>query len=232
MGMELVELAIEVEETFGFTIPDEDAAALDTVGKLYDYILERRFEGKEQGCLTSVAFYRLRRALMSVFGVARDDIRRSLDLAEIIPRRRRQRWSGLQAALGLRLPSLVRPAWVTAAATALALALAIGAPTVLAAKSGDARAFWLVPWMLGLAAYVFYRATKPLAVAFQSNSATVAGLTKSIVLRNYGAISDACQRANREEVWDTLRTLIAGQLGVRRDDVTKEASFVRDLGAG
>ena len=73
MGLDFVELVMEVEETFGFTIPDEDVAGLDTVGKLYDYIWENRFASRSPGCLSSVVFYRLRRALMSVTGVARSD---------------------------------------------------------------------------------------------------------------------------------------------------------------
>ena len=119
MGLDLVELAMEVEETFGFSIPNEDAAALDSVGKLYDYIMAHRFEGKQAGCLTSVAFYRLRRALMPVLGIARSDVRLSADLNAIIPARRRRIWSDLQDLVGLRLPELVRPVWVKAMATAV-----------------------------------------------------------------------------------------------------------------
>ena len=95
MGLDLVELVMEVEETFGFSIPDADAATLDTVGKLYDYVMAHRFEGREQGCLTRVVFYKLRRALMSVFGMTRGDVHLSLEMAAIIPNRRRQCWSDL-----------------------------------------------------------------------------------------------------------------------------------------
>ena len=92
MGLDLVELVMEVEETFGFSIRDEDAAKLDTVGKLYDYILANRFEGKEQGCLSNVTFYKLRRALLSVLPIARSDVRLSSDLKKIIPDHRRRIW--------------------------------------------------------------------------------------------------------------------------------------------
>ena len=65
MELDSVELVLEVEDAFGFSIPDEDAAGLTTVGKLYDYVLAHRFRGKQDACLSSMTFYKLRRGLMS-----------------------------------------------------------------------------------------------------------------------------------------------------------------------
>ena len=60
MGLDTVELVIEVEESFGFSIDDNDASSLETVGDLYAYILDHRFRGKtrwvfEQRCLLQTA---------------------------------------------------------------------------------------------------------------------------------------------------------------------------------
>ena len=38
MGLDIVELVIEVETVFGVQVPDDDAARLRTVGDLYDYV--------------------------------------------------------------------------------------------------------------------------------------------------------------------------------------------------
>jgi hypothetical protein len=38
MGLDIVELVMETEKTFRFTIPDEDACKLATVGELYTYV--------------------------------------------------------------------------------------------------------------------------------------------------------------------------------------------------
>ena len=40
MGLDIVELVMEVEETFGIDIPDQDAERLRTVGDLYWYVRE------------------------------------------------------------------------------------------------------------------------------------------------------------------------------------------------
>ena len=230
MGLDGVELVMEVEETFGFSIRDEDAATFYTVGQLYDYILTHRFEGRQQGCLTSVAFYKLRRALMSVLGIARNDIRATSDLNAIIPARRRHVWSVLQSAIGLRLPDLVRPGWVKALATAAGCALVFAIFVSHWARVEVTGAVWSDFLVMVAINYILYQGTKPLAVMFQTEFTTVGGLTKCILQKNYGAISDSCNRANAEEAWNTLRALIAEQLGVRPEDVTKEARFVEDLG--
>lgn len=230
MGLDLVELIIKVEETFGFSIPDEDVAALDTVGRLYECVLTHRFGERQEGCLTSVVFYRLRRALMSVFGLARNDVRPTLDLAAVIPNDRRRRWSDLQESVGLRLPELVRPRWVTAMVTVLGCILIIATAAYLVATMGQG-AVMLGFFIMWIVVYLLYQGTKPLAVVFRPEFATVGGLTKFVLYKNFRAISDEGQRASAEDVWSTLRTLVAEQLGVRADEVTKDSSFVRDLGA-
>jgi len=38
MGLDIVEMVMEVEDQFGLVIPDADAARLQTVGDLYSYV--------------------------------------------------------------------------------------------------------------------------------------------------------------------------------------------------
>ncbi len=40
MGLDSVELVMAIEKEFDIEIPDEKAAKLDTVGKLYQYVIE------------------------------------------------------------------------------------------------------------------------------------------------------------------------------------------------
>jgi hypothetical protein len=77
--------------------------------------------------------------------------------------------------------------------------------------------------------YVLYWLTTPLAVEFERNCATVGQLAKATLAENFGAISDACDRSNAAELWDSLRQIIAEQLGVRPGDLKRETSFVKDL---
>ncbi len=60
MGLEIAELIPSVENSFGFAIPDEDAAGLLTLGELFDYIAAHRFRGYQEDCLGGITFYKLR----------------------------------------------------------------------------------------------------------------------------------------------------------------------------
>jgi hypothetical protein len=47
MGLEMVEIVMAVEETFGVLIPDERAHELQTVGKLFDYVKAQCLSGTQ-----------------------------------------------------------------------------------------------------------------------------------------------------------------------------------------
>jgi acyl carrier protein len=229
IGLDTVELLLEVEESFGFSIEDKDAPALETVGDLYAYILDHRFRGKQDGCLSSVAFYKLRRALMSILRIPRKHVRLKTELAELIPKRRRHFWNNRREALALRLPELNRPIWVTVMSAITILAISLTAIIYVAQKlGGNAATAAGIFSLLGLCIF-FYRITIPLATEFHSDFASVGNLTKEILRMNYGAISDECGRASEKEVWESLRSIIVNQIGISRDAITKEVSFVKDL---
>src|ERR1700722_12370853 len=66
MGLDTVELVMEIEEAFDLTIPDEEAEKIQTIGQAYRYILAR-LAGPVDGtavCLSAATFYFLRRKLM------------------------------------------------------------------------------------------------------------------------------------------------------------------------
>ncbi len=134
MDFDRYELMLEVEDALGFSIPVEDAAELSTMGKLYDYVLAHRFRGKQDACLTSMTFYELRRALMSVLQIPRDSVRVSTELSAIIPRRRRRTWRAIEKATGYRLPLLRRPRWFVTLATLAAVVLGITVPVLAGLK--------------------------------------------------------------------------------------------------
>ena len=67
MGLDLVELVMEVEDEFAITIPDADAEKIQTVGDLYQYVLQRTGHPAADApppavCGSARSFYRLRAA--------------------------------------------------------------------------------------------------------------------------------------------------------------------------
>jgi hypothetical protein len=229
MGLDAVELVLEVENAFGFSIPDDDAERLATVGQLYDYILARRFHAEQDSCLSSMAFYRVRRALISVLRIPRDSVRVATALATIIPRRRRRTWRAIEKNTGFRLPPLRRPQFVTVLAALITIALGIATSALLGFRLGNGGII-VALLSMGVIGFAMVRLTESLATVFPPDTTTVGELAKGVLARNYPAIvTESRKSATDAEVWDMLLRIISDQLGVRADQLTREANFVRDL---
>ena len=232
MGLALVELIMTVEDTFGFSIPDEDAPNLNTMGNLHEYVLAHRFPQDRKACLSSVTFYKIRRALMSVLKLPRKDVRVSTELSTIIHGHRRRVWRAIEQTTGLRLPQLRRPTWVTATAVLATIALAVAMPTLLSLPpfGGAVLVAILTAFVLG---YSLVWLTAPLALQFQLDCTTVGQLATATLARNYRAIvEESAKVASDAEVWNILCSIVAEQLGARSADLTKQTDFVKDLDAG
>jgi acyl carrier protein len=114
MGLDVVELVMEVEEQFGVRIADREAERMRTVGDLYQFLLGKRSLVLD-GCPSSAVFYRARRALIQLFCVERQAIRPSSSLEELIPlENRRDHWDRFRRAFGpFNLPRLGQPTWLS-----------------------------------------------------------------------------------------------------------------------
>lgn len=71
MGLDIVELVAAVEEEYGLEIPNEVAATLTTVGRLFDYLEQHAPAGREPG-----AWERLVAVVERESGVDRSKIHR------------------------------------------------------------------------------------------------------------------------------------------------------------
>jgi acyl carrier protein len=107
MGLDVIELVMEVEEHFGISIPDSQAERIYTVGELYGYILKQmglKPPGRKASirCPTSRAFYQIRRTLTEELGVDRKAVRPAALLRDLFPADSRTAvWPRLSAALNL-----------------------------------------------------------------------------------------------------------------------------------
>ena len=108
MGLDTVELLLAVEETFQIHLEDAEAGRVATVDDLHRLVLSK-LQGQSSGvCLTGVAFYRTRRALVDSLGVDRRQVRTWTPLELLLPRHgRREKWRSIQLLLKYKLPDLV-----------------------------------------------------------------------------------------------------------------------------
>jgi len=105
MGLELVELVIELEEEFGISIPDRLATQMTTVGLTADMIvslLNQKPQATAGVCQSSRSFYRLRQELVNRFGVSPDEVQLDTPIGVLVPREGERQWVDISDAAGLR----------------------------------------------------------------------------------------------------------------------------------
>lgn len=232
MGLDVVELMMDVEETFHITIEDDDYEEIRTVGDLHDLILKRVDKvaapeaQRDRICLTSATFLTVRRALVSLFEIPRAAIRPSSPIDHIFPRDDRlKNWDRLRNTLDLKLPALQRPTWMVCALVAVAT-ISVAAALWLH-PAGIVGILALTVAAVGLLALL----THPFATEPGPQFATVGDLTQTLLQRNYRALHTRHIGWGRERVWETLKVIIVEQLGVSPEDVRPDARFVDDLRA-
>lgn len=242
MGLDVVELVMEVEDAFDISIPDDDFEEIMTVGDLHDYIVKRRcVEDPDRNeptrpnvCLTAMAFVRIRSVLVSKLGIERSTIRPETGITDMLPRsNRRLQWRQLQDALPWNLPALVRPEWlVWILVIAVAATFIIGMR--LAARGGHldwglfAGSILLVTFL----SLFLARLTRRFAVIPRTACATVGGLAHVTVSRNFCALQEQYNGFSTSDIWGALKAIVVDQLDVSPDAVTREAHFVNDLMCG
>jgi hypothetical protein len=224
-----VAVVMAVEKTFGITIPDREAEKILTMGQLYDYVYAHVARGQAQVCVTSAAFYRLRRALGEVCRVPRERVRPRARLEDLVPLDDRPRhWQELRARLGnLYLPPLRRPAWLARrleAVSVMPLFLAALCSIVLLAVLGNTPAGFFVAMfavlgcpVVGIAGMflvcrVACRRTERYAVHIPPGCDTVRDTVYALVSGHLAAplVSDT-ERASDKEIWGTLCAIVGGE---------------------
>jgi len=154
---------------------------------------------------------------------------------------RRRAWNRLEKSLKLGLPELHRPPAIKY--SLILLSLALGCVCVFGvAGEWNWRQTVAVTLSLGvwgaslfiaaLWGIILYWATIPTALDWGQDIQTVGDLTRGIAEMNFGAPDKSDKQWSSEEVWSKLQSIVVEVLDVKPSEVTREASFVEDLGGG
>lgn len=233
MGLELVDIILRTEEAFGIQINDEDMFHINTVGKYYEYVLSLLPDEKSSAparkpgkCLSSMTFYRLRKALCNVFSLERNQVKPDTNLEDLLPLdNRRKRWDDLKKELELKLPKLVRPGWAN-------YIIGLSLSAVFFFVLSNLLTFWFtIPVCLSLLAGVLY-ITKPFATRIPASSKTAGDLTKYLIRHNHPVLVQQLCILDENSVWQVLHSIIVDSLQIEPEAVTKEARWYEDLNAG
>jgi hypothetical protein len=104
MGLEGVELVMELEDEFGISIPDEEASRQITVGDTVNYIVGilSRQTPLIGVCSSAHSFYLLRSELVRRYGVERNRVKLDARVSSLVPSNSDRDWPDIAAASGLR----------------------------------------------------------------------------------------------------------------------------------
>lgn len=227
MGLDLVELTIRIEDAFGISIPDEDAANLTTPRQVKFYVLSRLRLAEQRTCMSQQAFYLLRREFVPVLGIQRSDFHPSSNLAELIATGDRiPIWTALTSTMGAGvLPELARPAWLFRLLCVATIATAVATfPSAHLATGRIDLALMLSLLASGAFGYAAAVITRPWKRTFRRRYDNVGKLAKLIALLNPSSFK---KEWTSEEVAETLRQIIIYETGVK--DFTEDSRFVEDM---
>lgn len=198
-----VEALVSLEQAFALTISDAKAAACNTVGDLYD-LLSARFAGRigEPGsCMTSMAFYRVRRSLRAKHPEI--DCRPGAALAIYAGGNVRAFLNELRRTSGLRMPE-PRGRWLGGAGCVVALAAIVG---VAIAMVQGALILGLASAALMLVGVALIRVDPG---ALPEGCVTVGDLAIKVGALNYGALADAGGAVRPKDLWDAMAEVLSG----------------------
>lgn len=248
MGMDMVELIMDIEDRFNIAIPDEDFERVRTVGAFHEHVLAQLAIKRETEpvdhprsrphCPTQQAFLTLRQAIQTTRpDAANARIRPSTLLADLFPRnRRRSAWKNLGKQLDVWLPMLKLPRPI---GTLIKWLVPIGLTglAIAAATTSDfpGEAVFQVFYgsiMTAIALAAGFVLSRPFATQFRPELATVGDVARHLFEKHpyrYDGTRDAAPTMSDEEVWDIIVDRIAEIGGIERDTIRSETRFIEDI---
>jgi len=234
MGLDSVELVMDLEDAFGIELKDEEVTETRTPRMVIDLIFSKLKAADEHVCRSQRAFYAIRKVLVQTFGLERKSITPDMQLRDRIPKsREREVWKQIRMALGPNhLRGLVRPSWLTRALMTTALALfsviviamirlSWGAGSTV--KEGVLQGVVLGLFAAALFGIVAGRLTRPLCIYIPSRMKSI----RDLIPRNLA--SDRVTGWTREEVAVVVKRLVTEQLGLQGSDYTEDSRFRDDF---
>ena len=229
MGLDAVELLMDVEDHFGITIQDSESASTFTVGDLVAIIQKRTNISHEKRCFSLLAFLKLRRCVRDI---TRDDnfrLRPRDPVVQYLAQSdRRELWDRLGSLLGTRPRDLRRPRWLRMILNVLTTALLLLAVSI--PFSIDIAILPLALAIAAVAILVLYWITTPFCTVPPDDWTTFGDISRKLV----GVVAATKQTNLRstDDILLELRPLIVNVLSVDSDEVVPDARFVEDLGVG
>jgi acyl carrier protein len=231
MGLDSVEILVNVENAFGITIANFEAEKIVTVGDIHA-IVWRSVQGRQSmRCKSQQLYYRLRHALITKFRVDKDAIGLDASLNDCFPQTdRRLLYRKLEKELQLKLPPLVLPAlWenILRVTGLILIAGTIVCSLVMINGFNYTRWLYVLPGLGTLLTVFFSNILDGERIVFEP--AIVKAYTQKVLSLNYATLSQG-SGANRKEVEVVINNIIAETIGLELHEISPEKRLGDDLG--
>ena len=226
MGLDTVELVMDVEDHFGILLREDDSQRIRTIGDLADVIFARILASSVTPCPSIRVFYELRTVIRASLGSTDMRMRPSTLLAELIPvSHRRACWAAIQTKQPWRFPGLQLKRQTYTFTMAFIALLFVIPCCVLPFE------MWMISIPVSsLMSILLYNWMKRFRSEIPANYTTVGDLVRSSV----GSViaTKKTDLTTRELVLGELFPIVAEQFGVDLKKLAPQTRFVEDLGAG
>lgn len=232
MGLDGVELVMEVEDRFRVKLPDAECGSVRTVADLAALVISR-LPRSTGACPAARSFFSLRKAIVQDCDIERRLLKPGTPLDAAFPRpHRRSRWKRV-AKLEPLMPRLAptetaRRSFAAIGWLLLLLWVASLVPVVLELGMTGGM---MLGGILALGAVAFVRAKDFIATEFPAECTTLGDLARAISPQTL-PLGAGDRLVAEQRVLEQVRTITAEQLGLRPDQVKPESRFVDDLGMG
>jgi acyl carrier protein len=230
MGLDAVEIVMEVEDAFDICFEDAEAGKIMTPRHLIEVVQAKVATVEPSACLSQRAFNFLRRYLIEHGALPRRRVTPKAKLSGLIPRGQRKSFLRRLAAdigAGSPPPGLVRPASLKWSLTALCLA--VGAYVGFTFGADGENALVILLFVAGGSAFLGLAATKPFRTEFPIGLASVGDLAVW-VRRHKADLANRSQKAwTRDQIASRVREIVIAKLRCEQN-YREDASFIEDLG--
>jgi acyl carrier protein len=231
MGLDSVEILIEVETAFGIKIPDSEAEKIITVGDFHNSVW-RHLEGRHiEKCHSQALFYRLRSSLASKKDIDHSQITLKTSPNSLWPLdNRRREYDQFQQDLCLSLPDLILPNPWSDFLLWTSILLVVGSliTEFILINFFDFSA-WI--WLYTLLAILLIVAISELLNPLRTRVAQtdMREFTMQILKENYKAIAKDTG-TNRREMEAVINQIIADKVGLDLIEIEPGKRIADDLG--
>lgn len=235
MGLDAVEMIMDIEDEFNISIPDEEAEKMRTINNLYEYVSKVYDRDKDTRkvvpCASQHAFYKLRKALMEMTNAQRKSIRPDTDLKTYLhPENKMSFWDELKEKTNCKLPEFyikAKYALLCIAFPLIAVIIAFSTSLYYERNMEDALSYSALGLLIGfiLSIFIAFTISKfPFMLNdLPSRCKKLRDLVKCIAVKNY--ISENVSMDLKERIYH----IVAECAGVDEKELTLETDFVKDL---